>query len=268
MDCSLFAPQLKLLLLTALLFAATGARANCSQDRKQYDLGNRQFHAQQYLLAAIQFSQVSLSDCDSTIADKAKYAYALAMAELGEMEIAIETLKSLAGSTLDQTSKLYLTYLDNSFAKDLSRHDRSRIQLWQSRGSTAAFQNAATTYETHEVEKNRLLKMQELLTLAPSRSPVVAGIASALIPGLGQAYVGSWQAAGIALVLNALFLATTVELARHDLWAASAASGLVFSVTYIGNILNAIAAAETVNQVQSAPYERELKQKLFPEFSP
>ncbi len=100
---------------------------------------------------------------------------------------------------------------------------------------------------------------------ADSKSPWAAGILSALVPGMGQAYAGSWQGAGISLVLNGLFAAATVELARNELYFASATTGVAGSIFYVGNILNAVDLAKRYNEGATKAQRDMLESLLIPE---
>jgi hypothetical protein len=103
---------------------------------------------------------------------------------------------------------------------------------------------------------------------ARGKSPTAAALMSAVLPGAGQAYAGSWQAAGIAFVLNAVLIGATVELADRELYLGAATTGLAASVFYVGNILNAADLAERRNHVASRPAYRALEELLVPETSP
>jgi hypothetical protein len=100
---------------------------------------------------------------------------------------------------------------------------------------------------------------------APRKRPAAAGLLSAVIPGLGQAYAGSWSGAAVALALTGTLAVATVELARHDLPWAAGATGLMGSVFYVGNVMNAVDLAERVNERATRPAYDELEQLLLPE---
>ncbi len=100
---------------------------------------------------------------------------------------------------------------------------------------------------------------------SPRKNPWVAGGISALLPGAGQAYAGNWQAAGLALILNAIFLGATVDFVKKDMPGATAASAGVFSIVYVGNILSAVQGANAYSNRLSKPAENRLKDLLIPE---
>lgn len=102
-------------------------------------------------------------------------------------------------------------------------------------------------------------------TARVTRRPWLAGLLSAVLPGSGQVYAGSWQGAAVAFVLNSVSIAATVELARNELYVSSALTGTVASVFYVGSILNAADLAAHRNDVASAGPREDLERQLFPE---
>jgi hypothetical protein len=98
-----------------------------------------------------------------------------------------------------------------------------------------------------------------------TRRPWLAGAASAVLPGLGQVYAGSWQAAAVALALNAAAIGATVELARHDLYFTAVAAGVGASFFYVGSILNAVDLARRRNERAALPHRHALERLLVPE---
>ena len=97
------------------------------------------------------------------------------------------------------------------------------------------------------------------------KRPALAGALSALVPGSGQVYAGSWQAAAVTFVLNGLFVAATVELASRDMYLSAAATGTAASFFYVGGIMNAVDLARRRNQLAREPYRRDLEELLVPE---
>ncbi|HLB79857.1 MAG TPA: hypothetical protein VJJ77_05085, partial [Dongiaceae bacterium] len=100
------------------------------------------------------------------------------------------------------------------------------------------------------------------------KRPWLAGLLSALVPGLGHGYAGAWDAAAVALVLDGVLIGSTIELARRELWFTAGATGLAASVFYVGNILSAADLAERRNAVAAAPAWEELERVLVPEAWP
>jgi hypothetical protein len=242
--------------------------ADCRAHSRLYQRALELNRAGQHLLGAVHFSQASADPCDSSTGSPALFGYALSMAELGETSEALRTLSSLG--TQKNALVLRALLLPDEETPNLPDDDaRSRMKLWKMRYSAPDFSAILATQPIFgRASPDELRALNDELTRVDRKSPWIAGGASLLLPGAGQAYVGTYQSAAIAFVLNALFLATTIELARHDLPIAATAAGTVFSVTYVGNILNAADAARRFNENARAPAETRLKARLFPELSP
>ena len=97
------------------------------------------------------------------------------------------------------------------------------------------------------------------------KSPALAGVMSAVLPGSGQLYSGSLQAAAVTFVLNSLFIGATVELARDKQYVTAAAAGTAASFFYVGGIINAADLARRRNRLAQQPYADELEELLVPE---
>jgi tetratricopeptide (TPR) repeat protein len=82
----------------------------------------------------------------------------------------------------------------------------------------------------------------------PRKSPALAGLMSALIPGTGHFYTGRWRDGTIALLLNGGFLAAGIEAVGAG---NEAAAGLLFffeAAWYSGSIYGAVNAAHKDNR--------------------
>ena len=222
------------------LFAAdTAKNLFCKSSNLALDSGRELYGRKQYLLSLQEFSIAQKFDCAETL-EAAQWGYLLAATELGERD-----------EMFHLSHKVY--------PQKFSLHNQQKLKLYQS----YYFSKAEDTVEAKRVDAFNLWK--ENLPL--KKSPALAGTMSAFLPGAGQAYTGSWQSGAMAFVLNALFLSATLELADHDLHAASLVSGVVFSITYLGNILNAAESARIYNQNYNAPSIYAEKAKRFPELT-
>jgi hypothetical protein len=111
----------------------------------------------------------------------------------------------------------------------------------------------------------RALALGRRYHAARVKSPALAGVMSAVLPGSGQLYAGSLQAAAVTLVLNSLFIGATVELARDKDYVTAAAAGTAASVFYLGGIINAADLARRRNRIAQQPYADALEELLLPE---
>jgi len=219
----------------------------------------------QFLVSAIHFSLASTElGLGSNEYIRARLGAAFSYYELGEKNEALAQLQHLQAVVPELRPRLQVIRAFNEpppVSLLLPEDARLRFRVWENRGRGVAALQGVGAFE------NKPAVTASLKTLGESRvkNPWVAGGLSALLPGAGQAYAGLYQSAAVALILNALFLATTIELAKRDLWFSAAASGLVFSVTYAGNIFSAAQGARLQNDREAAPVEKVLRLQLFPE---
>lgn len=226
-----------LILIGFILVYANPAFANCKSSTLAFESGRDLYHRGQYLLSLQEFSMAQKFDCPQTF-ESAQWGYLLAVTGLGEknemFHLSHKVYPQKFSLAYQQKLKLYQNYY---FPKTDGTPESGRVQSF-------------TQWKENLDQK---------------KSPALAGSLSAILPGAGQAYTGAWQSGAIAFVLNALFLSATLELADNDLPAAALASGVVFSITYFGNILNAAENARVYNQNYYAPTIEAEKSKRFPE---
>jgi len=82
----------------------------------------------------------------------------------------------------------------------------------------------------------------------PYKSPTEAGVLGAVVPGLGHAYVGRYRDAGVAFLLNALFIWASVEAFQSDL---NVLGGILVFLElgwYSGSVYSAVNATHKYNR--------------------
>jgi len=249
------------LALIFIFFQTLCAHAeNCERDNELFHLATSLYDEKQFLISSIHFSEISASSCDLKLASRARFAFALCMIELGERESALNAL-----DTTETKRALLLKGYLGVISTDISPSDKIRLFLWDHRFESEIFKNAL---KDNQLPVHDLERIQAKIIETRNKNPALAGVMSAVLPGAGQAYTGAWQSAALALIINGLFTAATLDFANKNMYGATAASSVVLSITYVGNILNAVNSAKQVNNVKSGPSEVELKNTLFPEFKP
>lgn len=86
------------------------------------------------------------------------------------------------------------------------------------------------------------------LATAPRKSPALAGVLSAVLPGLGQVYVGEPWAGAAALAVNGLFTFAAVDAFRGGHPGLGAVAVAVESLWYGGAIFGAVSGAHRRNR--------------------
>ena len=252
-----------------LLFVSNIHSKDCSVYVDHYRQGFLFYQRSQYLLSSFHFSSVFMSDCDQKLSNEARFSYLLAMYHMGETKEILDQLEYLdAGKSYTHyKSLLFYGFVFNKVFPEFKDVDLERFSIWSSRNDKDLFEKKLMNSSLEDSSKHIILKTHLKYWSYPKKNPVLAGILS-IIPGLGQIYTESYQSAMVALMINALFALAVVELFVRDLYYTGIGASLVLSVTYIGNILNAVNSAHQFNRSSSKPYLDRLQNTLFPEFAP
>jgi len=92
----------------------------------------------------------------------------------------------------------------------------------------------------------------------PRKSPAVAGVMSAVVPGSGYMYAGRYGDGVVALIVNGLFIAGTVAAIHQESYAVAAIVGGIGVPFYVGNIYGSANAAAKWN----IGVRKELREKI------
>jgi TM2 domain-containing membrane protein YozV len=110
--------------------------------------------------------------------------------------------------------------------------------------------NYSGRYNAFAAQEQYMMQHFNVLVHRPTRSPVIAGMLSAFVPGLGKIYAGK-KGEGIAGFLYTLALGATA----YDFYRGSGAksalfivSGSIASIFYIGNIWGSVTAVHRNNR--------------------
>ncbi len=95
----------------------------------------------------------------------------------------------------------------------------------------------------------------------PRRSPALAGILSAVVPGSGYFYLGQPTTALAALAWNGLFGSGVYDAARHQLWGVTAVIAAFEAMWYGGAIFGSVSGAYKFNRDAWLEYVQDLKSR-------
>jgi hypothetical protein len=101
--------------------------------------------------------------------------------------------------------------------------------------------------------------------MVEKRSPSIAAILSAVVPGAGHAYLGMWQSSFTSFFLVAICAASAAEQFRGGQRATGFAVSLVGSVFYFGGILSAAKSAHDINDRRYQSVRRKVRRWALPE---
>lgn len=256
---------MKTKLLTALLifsFSSIVFATDCKKTQKGLQEGLRYFHSEQFLLASQLFSQVKVYGEESCkfeyLASYFQTASFLKLQDLNAFELSFQDLNHLAltQQQREQTQLLRAYAYKTSDIQGVNESLKKRWKTWAAKDEISLTDLKPESLQEVFMDYSKARK---------TKSTWIAGTMSALVPGAGQAYVGAYQSAALAFVFNALLLGATLDFHRKNMGLAAAASGAMFSMTYVGNIASAVKGASSINQKMSAPFEQKLRQGLLPE---
>jgi len=198
----------------------------------------------QYLLSSNQYSLIFAMACKDEEKGQALFKYAQDLYQLDEKTAAESSLQDLEkikiSASLQRKVHLLKAWYEPSFKNKLTAAD-------------------ATTFTKFEIEKVHLQQTEQL------KKPWLAGTLSAVIPGMGQVYNENYSAAAMSFLLNSLFLATAIELHNKNLNTSALAAGVIFSITYTGNILGSVESSKQINKAHQEPLINQLRQETIPD---
>ena len=102
----------------------------------------------------------------------------------------------------------------------------------------------------------------------PRKSPLAAGVLSAVLPGAGQAYNRHWGDAVLSFAINAVFIGGTYAAFDNDEEVLGVFLALMETTWYTGNIYNAVNGAHQYNRQQKDRFLRNLKMQYGLGFPP
>jgi hypothetical protein len=212
------------------------------------------------------------------VADARRVLDALALVGLGEVERGRALLFDVAARGADARVRgtadviIAWSYLrardDDAFRRrlpSLAADPRARLALL---AATVDFAQEAGALPPAAMGPDVAQLVASYQAARRTKRTWLAATLSAVLPGAGQAYAGSWQAAAVSFVLNGALIGATVELGARRLYLPAAASGLAASFFYVGNIVNAADLAGHRNEVAADEPYRALEARLVPEAHP
>ncbi|MBF0497665.1 MAG: hypothetical protein HQK58_13995 [Deltaproteobacteria bacterium] len=146
--------------------------------------------------------------------------------------------------------------------KDRARYLLGWVRAEQSRWLDAAKEFSAVTGPEYGPQAALLVTGIPAGQDLPLKSPVAAGIMSGVLPGLGQIYCDRPRDAAMSFLLNAAFVAGTVESYRQEAYVVGSILLMIEMGWYGGNIFNAVNNAHKYNRDLQRQFLDRLKEQL------
>lgn len=216
-----------------LFLHPTDARAG----RVQLQIGRAYLHAQQWEDARKTFEAIAQQHADPDIRAEAAYLIGDTSFRQGRYTQAIADLRPVA--------ERYRQTAVGERARYLLGWSYLRARQWPEATQTfEAIDTASRLFPSSRALADAARDAENL----PRKSPALAGLMSALIPGTGHFYTGRFRDGAIALLLNGAFLAAGIEAVSAG---NEAAAGLLLffeAAWYSGAIYGAVNAAQKYNR--------------------
>ena len=140
-----------------------------------------------------------------------------------------------------------------------ARYQRAWTLLYRRQWRDAATQFQQVAPDSDLYQSAQLLAQEALVgERLPTKSPVLAGIFSGLLPGSGQLYNGRLGDALLAFFLNGLFIVGAVEAIHSDAPAVAGILSFFEAGWYAGNVYGAINGAHKYNRHATEIFLRNL----------
>lgn len=232
------------------------------------------FCTKDYLRASNEYNKYLLK----VYSDSIEFKSALALQKIGSFDEALQRFKNIpleSAFYLNSIEEYYRTLflkkdfmgLRKNYSKDrptdssysfLTRLDR--LSLLFSEDNLPDEENFISTFPRNE--RSFIKKFYEFKTSPPYKSPALASILSALIPGLGKVYTENYGDALFAALLTGVcgYIAYTDFNADHKVrgWIFTGAAAFF----YTGNVYGSAAAAQIYNAKIKFNFETELNDFL------
>ncbi len=118
-----------------------------------------------------------------------------------------------------------------------------------------------------DLPKNAVAQVVAEARDVDSKSPALAGVLSAMIPGAGHLYVDRPHDALITFIINGLFIWGTVEAVDKEEWGIAAVLGAAELFWYSGGITGAANGAAKWNEREQGYFERRHEASALPRWT-
>jgi tetratricopeptide (TPR) repeat protein len=230
----------------------------------------------EYYRAITEYKKFLILLPDSAKADYASFGIAMAYFKGEEYGAAVRSFVAVREKYPESGYAIPASYLEGTSQWKLKNYDRARVALetlveqhpeseYAPRSlvvislaaldenkvevSRQALKRFLDRYPGHPGEENvreavvQLDRYQEL----PEKSPVLAGVMSAILPGSGYIYAEHYGDGITAFLINGLFIAGTITAIHQENYAVAGIVGGVGVPFYLGNIYGSANAAKKWN---------------------
>jgi len=261
-----------------------GESVNC---QTQYEFAEYLFNENDFFRAISEYKRFIFLCPDNPLCETCHFRICESYYHAERWNDAVESLEKFLTSYPDSSRYLEALYLMGSAEKCLQRYDDAlssfslltEVCTSEEMRNRGYIQSALIHVDRENWPKARelFLKVSEKSVLYPSswifasglehietipqKSPALAGILAAVVPGAGHLYVERPRDALVAFLLNGAFIFAAIELFEDDNYVAGGVVTFFELGWYTGNIYSAISSSHKYNKRAKDEFIHVLKEK-------
>jgi len=276
-----------LILTTLFLSVTTPGFAQEEEEKSQLGFANYLFDRGHYYQAVTEYERFIYFNPQHPSIPEARLQIAFCYKRGEQYEKAIELFRLLADEYYDHTvgkeaafnvGKCFLLNKDyeqaliefNSFVKENPDSPLADKALWNSAWTAIYLEDYESAQEhlfrvressDYQEPSRELARALEQLPHLPRKSPFLAGVLAAVMPGAGHLYTGKKKQALFTFFTNALLAFGTYEAFSNDLYTAGGFLSLFSLNYYSGNIFGALNSTHIFNKNVKEAYLEQFRHK-------
>ena len=271
----------------ATAFVSISSYADIFEARQLLSFADSLFDEEDYKNAIHEYKRYLFLYPDSPMADEVQFRIATCYRNAGDLNSAISAYQSIndyqsipkvqlkiAESYLFQGKYPKALELLKQFVKEYPAHKlapraefligASYMELKNWTLSSQAFRDILEEYpeSTFATVSGNLAKSIMRVDNLPSRSPLLSGLTSTVLPGSGQIYNGRFSDGLYALMVITTTTAGTIYYISQERYKIAIPLSIVSAIFYAGNIYGGIQAAKIFNVREKTQFLNELRAQI------
>jgi tetratricopeptide (TPR) repeat protein len=272
------------ILFLAIIFVPISSYADIFESRQLLSFADSLFSEEDYKNAIHEYKRYLFLYPDSPITDEVQFRIANCYRNAGDLNAAISAYQSIKNYQLIPKVQLKIAEcylfqekypkaveLLKQFVNEHPGHElapraefligASYMELKNWKLSSQTFRHILDSYpqSTFATVSGNLARSMMRVDDLPSRSPLLSGLMSTVVPGSGQTYSGRFSDGLYALTVITTTVAGTIYYTSQKRYNIAIPLGVVSAIFYAGNIYGGIQAAKIFNNRQETQFLDELQ---------
>ena len=271
----------------AIIFVSISSCADIFEARQLLSFADSLFSEEDYKNAIHEYKRYLFLYPDSPIAAEVQFRIATCYRNAGDLNAAISTYQSINDYQLIPKVQLKIAECHlfqekypkaveilKQFVNEYPGHKlapraefligASRMEQKNWKLSSHAFRNVLEAYpqSTFATVSGNLARSIMRVDNLPSRSPLLSGLMSTVVPGSGQTYSDRFSDGLYALMVITTTTAGTIYYITQERYNIAIPLGVVSAIFYAGNIYGGVQAAKIFNDQQETQFLNELRLQI------